>query len=117
MFDRRHINEEAARQRDVRCYSSTLSRDRFFGDLDENFLTFSEKLRDRRLRAAITSITTPTLSVASAIVASVVASTFAAIIGARFASIIAARFVSIVATIVIPSAASASRLFLFCSLG
>src|SRR5438445_288587 len=50
MLDRRHVNEIAARQSDMRCNTSTLFGDRFFGDLDENFLSFFKEVRDRRLR-------------------------------------------------------------------
>jgi hypothetical protein len=49
VFDSRHVNEETARQRDVRRDARALFRDRLFRDLDQYFLTFTQQIRDRRL--------------------------------------------------------------------
>src|SRR5258706_3237222 len=49
MFDWRHINKVAAGQSNMRRGAGTFFGDRFFGDLDKNFLAFFEKVRDRRL--------------------------------------------------------------------
>src|SRR5881394_1007672 len=125
MLDRRHVNEEASRQRDMRCDSSTFSCDRFFRDLYKNFLAFAKELGDRRLWSTVTSIATSSLSVASAIIVSIIASTFVTIFTSivvttfcpRFPSVVSAIVVSVVPSIVVTSTACASRLFLFSRLG
>ena len=64
MFDRRHINDKSARKCDMRSNACTFFGDRFFGDLNENFLTFLKQIGNCRLR---------TLAAASAFVISLIA--------------------------------------------
>src|SRR5438105_1321105 len=51
MFDCRHVNQIAARKRDVRSNARALLGDRLFGNLDQNLLAFAQEVGDRRLRA------------------------------------------------------------------
>ena len=77
MLDRRHINEKASGQRDVRCNSRALSRDRFFSDLDQDLLAFFQQVGDRGLgrtfaiTAAIAAVVSFTAVPAAVAVASV----------------------------------------------
>src|SRR4051794_27904829 len=64
MFDRRHVNEVATRQRDMRCDSRTFAGNRFFCDLDQYFLPLAKQVGDRRLRRTVAPIT-PIVSTAS----------------------------------------------------
>ncbi len=50
---RRHVNNEPARQRDMRRNPRTLLPQRFLGDLNDNFLAFLEQVGDRRQRGSL----------------------------------------------------------------
>src|SRR5437868_12435001 len=51
MFDRRHINEEPPRQRNVRSNARALFGDGLFGDLNQNLLALAQQIRNRGLHA------------------------------------------------------------------
>ena len=48
VIDRRHVDQEAAGQGDVAGDAGALFADGFFGDLNQNFLTFFEQVGDQR---------------------------------------------------------------------
>src|SRR5436190_5858855 len=62
MFHRRHVNQKAAWQGDVRGYASALFGDRFFGNLHQYLLPFAQKIVNRRL----TTLLTPSRTTATA---------------------------------------------------
>ena len=47
VIHRRHVDEEASRQRDVAGDARALLADRLFGDLHQNFLTFLQQVGDQ----------------------------------------------------------------------
>src|SRR5687768_952142 len=59
MLDRGHIDQEPARHCDMRGDPRSLSCDRLLGDLNQDLLTFAQKLGYRRLRTAFASIASP----------------------------------------------------------
>jgi hypothetical protein len=46
MFERRHVYDVAARQRDVRCASRALLTERFLGALNNDLVAFLQQFRD-----------------------------------------------------------------------
>ena len=52
VFERRHVNDVAARQRDVRSDARALLAQRLLGDLDDDLLAFFEQIGDGRLPVA-----------------------------------------------------------------
>ena len=48
VIDGRHVNQEAARQGDVRSDARAFFRDWLFGNLDQNFLAFLQQVADGR---------------------------------------------------------------------
>ena len=52
VVDRRHVNNEPARQRDMRSDARALLPQRFLGDLHDNFLAFLQQVGDGRQRGA-----------------------------------------------------------------
>src|SRR5262249_20423802 len=53
MIDRRHVHQEAARQRDVRRDARALLTERLLGDLNDDLLTFLQQVGDRGSSAAL----------------------------------------------------------------
>ncbi len=51
MFQRRHVDHVAARQRDMGSDARALLAQRLLGDLDDDLLAFLEQLGDGRQRA------------------------------------------------------------------
>ncbi len=49
MIDRRHVDQEAARQRDVAGDARALLADGLLGNLDQDFLAFLQQIGDQRL--------------------------------------------------------------------
>src|SRR6185369_7552804 len=66
VFDRRHVNQKPARQRDVRRNARAFFSDWLFRDLDQNLLAFAQEVGDRRL-VSFATLTTMTALVAALI--------------------------------------------------
>jgi hypothetical protein len=49
VLDRGHVNQKPAGQRNVRSYARAFFSNRFFGNLDQYFLTLAQKVGDRWL--------------------------------------------------------------------
>src|SRR6188474_3175069 len=49
MFDGWHVNQKTTRQRDVRSDPRAFFGNRLFRDLDQDFLTFTQQICNRRL--------------------------------------------------------------------
>src|SRR6266498_5852680 len=49
MFHRRHVNQKAAGQSDVRSYPRSLLGDWFLRNLNQDFLAFAQQIGNRRL--------------------------------------------------------------------
>jgi len=54
VFDGRHVDDEASRQRDVGRDARAFLAEGFFGDLDDDFLTFFEEVGNGGQRGAFT---------------------------------------------------------------
>mgnify|MGYP003397452456 CR=1 FL=1 len=76
MLYRRHINEISARQSDVRSDTSTFLRDRFFCDLNKNFLPFLQQISDQWLRPSIAASTTTVVTAFVSIITATFSSAF-----------------------------------------
>src|SRR5579885_3105199 len=88
VFNRRHVNEEATGQRDVRGDARALLRDRFLRYLDDDLLAFAQEVCDRRLALAPTA--TAALALApTALTTAAFAPTVASAFAARLATAVA----------------------------
>ena len=105
VVDRRHVDDEAAGQRDVRSDARALLAEGFLGDLDDDLLAFFEKVGDGGERRAFAVWAFGALgagflrALGAAVAAAVVASVTASVVSSVTATIIAASVVTIVAAV------------------
>src|SRR5687768_5321387 len=53
VLDRWHVHDVPAGERNVRCYASALLTQRFFRDLNQDFLALFQQVGDERLRRPV----------------------------------------------------------------
>jgi hypothetical protein len=62
MLDRRHVNQKAPRQSDVRSNARAFLGDRLFGNLHQNLLAFAQEIGNGRLSAIVSRRPAPSAS-------------------------------------------------------